>query len=71
MVSGQSNGRKNEALEQAIKDSGKHPSEIVAGITTERTLARYVNREVKSYNPFITRQIARRLKKSHAELFGG
>jgi hypothetical protein len=61
---------RNEALARAIEESGMHPSEVVRGITTERTLARWINKQVRP-SPFAARAVARRLKRSHKELFGG
>lgn len=60
----------NQALRQAIEESGQHPSDLVRGITTTRTLDRWLNGQ-KPKDPFKSRQLARRLKRSHEELFGG
>lgn len=63
----------NEQLAKAIKDweaAGKHRSDLVRDITTERTLERYLTGEIKKPSPFIARRIARRLKKPYEEVFG-
>ena len=52
-----------------MRESGKHPSELVRGITTERTLSRWISGEVARPNPFQSRQLAKRLGLPHEELF--
>lgn len=64
-----SNQQMNEALATAVSESGKAPTEIVAGITTTRTLERWIKGEVKP-DRFKSRAIARRLNRKHEELFG-
>ena len=61
----------NRALEQAVEEyrqTGKHTSQLVRDVTTERTLTRWINGEVRP-NPFASRRIAERLNRPYKELF--